>query len=217
MAPPLLYARGMTRLAAALAVLALASPAAADGLYVTEGFGVARFDNELGDTLDSGAFRIRVALGGRSGRFGVEAWAAANLTLTSEAVGGCFDCAARTVQPGPHPGGDPVEYGVDFKLIQPLGSYWSVYGRAGLSRMVLDGSDFAGRGVGATAGIQVAGKVPAIGFLWWPLFFLNKGPKVHSALFFEGGTSYHLLHGPGGSVDAQTTNWLFGFAVGQDF
>ena len=44
-------------------------------------------------------------------------------------------------------------------------------------------SRYGGRGLGVGAGIQLKGKVPAIGFLFFPLFFADWGPKVTAALF----------------------------------
>jgi hypothetical protein len=199
---------------AAVVAAATAGPAAADGFYFLEGFGGSSFGDEIAlqDDVVDGAMNIRGALGRRMGNVAVEVWLKAEIPMTELTVIGDGAGAPRL-------GDDLVAYGLDLKLIQPISRRWSVYARGGLSRMMDTDSGYAGRGLGATAGIQVAGKVPALGYLWWPLFFLAKdvGPKVHSGLWFEIGHSFYRLHGPGPSIDARITSWTLGFSVGQDF
>jgi hypothetical protein len=40
----------------------------------------------------------------------------------------------------------------------------------------LDG--YGGFGLGVGGGVQLRGSVRALGFLWGPLFFVERGPKV---------------------------------------
>lgn len=200
---------------AALALAVLAGPAAADGLYFYEGFGVSHYRDEIARYVGDDGVNIRAGIGWRSGHIAMEVYARGEITDLVAADAG-----------GERPGGGYVPSGLDdgmtiigadLKVIQPLSRHWSAYARAGLSKMIA-GEDYAGRGVGATAGIQVAGKVPALGFLFSPLFFCDCGPKVHSALWLETGTSFHRLHSDyGPAIDVRIDGWTLGFSVGQDF
>jgi hypothetical protein len=203
----------MVRLAIAFAaLLALASPAAADGFYFLEGVGGSHYHGELADhTSATEGIHIRGAIGWRVGNLALEAFVQAELPI------GYVTTTESRTRPGPKID-QPGYFGVDFKVIQPLSRHWSMYARGGLSKMIVTDSDYEGRGVQATGGIQIAGKVPALGYLWWPLFFLtDRGPKVHSALWLEASTSYHRLHGSGPTIDARISGWTLGFSVGQDF
>jgi hypothetical protein len=202
---------------AAAALVATTRPAAADGFYFLEGFGGSKYADQLGDYVDGGGVNIRAALGRRWDNLAVEVWFRGELTFDRT-------LGAYPERPGGSGGGygfgdGMAAYGIDLKVLQPVSKHWSLYARGGLSRMIADEASYAGRGIGATAGIQVAGRVPALGYLWWPLFFLakNVGPKVHSGLWFEASHSFYRLHGGGPSIDARITSWTLGFSVGQDF
>ena len=70
------------------------------------------------------------------------------------------------------------------------------------------------------AGVQLRGKVRALGFLYWPLFFVPAGPKVDAAIFIDHGVEFDRLHavtGPERSIDARFTRLTIGFHVGGDF
>ena len=41
---------------------------------------------------------------------------------------------------------------------------------------------YHGRGIGAAAGAQLTAKVRALGFLWAPLFFIDRGPMLTRSL-----------------------------------
>ena len=72
--------------------------------------------------------------------------------------------------------------------------------------------------IGAGTGIQISGRVRLLGFLWAPLFWLHKGPKVTGALFLDEGVDYsHLTAGTSAPVDAPIVSTNVGFAIGQDF
>jgi hypothetical protein len=86
---------------------------------------------------------------------------------------------------------------------------------------VLGGSgERAGRGLGGGVGLQLRGKVRALGFAYWPLFFVPVGPKVNAAIFIDHGVDFYRLHDPVAKVDAldaKLTRLTFGFNVGSDF
>jgi hypothetical protein len=206
---------------AALALLAAPRHAAADGSYFTMGFGPGDVGSELRD-YSATSFRIRAGAGHRIGNVAVEGF-----------IGGdIFDDFSIH---------DASTVGLDLKYILPLSSHFQAYVRGSASRMstsvgdrgyddcstcaspdwgYYDGRAYAGRGLGAGAGLQLRGKVRAIGFLYWPLFFVPAGPKVNAAFYVDHGYDFYRLHpedGRGGSIDAKLYRWTFGFNVGQDF
>jgi hypothetical protein len=205
---------------AALALLAAPRLAAADGSYFTMGFGPGDVSNELG-TYAGSAFRIRAGAGHRIGNVAFEGFIAGDI----------FDDYTMN---------DASTVGLDVKYILPLSRNFQAYVRGSASRMstnlgsggyddcyscgndwgYYDGREYSGRGLGAGAGLQLRGKVRAIGFLYWPLFFVPAGPKVNASIFLDHGYDFYRLHpedGRGGTVDAELERWTFGFTVGQDF
>jgi hypothetical protein len=201
---------------ALLLVVVLAGTARADGFYFTEGFGGSDVKDELGAYMSS-AVRFQIAIGMRSGPWALETHLGAHIGI----------------EPGPR--NDPyvtwfdsmTTYGLDLKYIQPVVDHnLEVYLRGGLAYgMMDDGSaldSYGGRGVEGGAGIQLKGKVRALGFLAWPFFFLKIGPKVTGALWLDASYSYFRLHRDGRidttpAIDAQITSITGGFAVGSDF
>jgi hypothetical protein len=199
--------------AAAFATLALggAPPARADGFYFAEGLGGSRFTGDA----DEAGLHLRVAGGFRAGHLGVEVFAQPVFNL-----GVAYDSDRDgRITPSSAPNlGELGTFGVDLKVIQPLSTHWSAYARGGLSHMSSSLTDYAGRGLQATAGLQLAGKVRALGFLWAPFFFLGVGPKVHASLWFDATTSYYRLHADDRrSLDVRGQSWTLGFSIGQDF
>lgn len=214
------------------AVFALATQTAvADGVYFTESLGGTDVKNDLSTYMES-AMRIRIAGGYRKRNLAFELWFAGDINT------GPYDTyAAPPEQPsyelstpdGYHGGGyygdsysgdsstSLASYGFDVKYLQPLAPNLEMYVRGGLSKAHADGLDAAGRGLGIGAGIQLKGKVPVIGFLFWPLFFTGLGPKVTAAVFVDTSYEFYRLHGPTHTTDASLNHLTLGFAVGNDF
>ena len=209
-------------------VLGTVSTAAAEGIYVTESIGGSNVKNELGQHI-SGAMRIRFSVGYRLSRsWAVEGFLAGDLRTSSGGVepayaARCVDCDA-----GNTGGYDPIyapsltTAGVDVKYLRPLGDRFEVYLRGSLGKGWLDGSDYSGRGLGVGAGAQIKGKVRALGFLFWPLFFVPYGPKVTAALFVDTGADFYRLHRGGAldnpdAIDGTLSRITIGWAVGADF
>ncbi len=219
----------MRRLVPLLLVCLLTARAAADGAYVTESFGGTDVHDELGAQMGS-AFRFRVAVGVRRGRWAVEGWMAGALGIEGghhhHGASPRPPCEIHCYEPSTPDamtsGANGLfMYGLDLKYLAPLARNLEVYVRGSMSRGLLDG-DYAGRGLGVGAGIQVKGKVPAIGFLFWPLFFTHWGPKLTAAAFIDDGFEFYRLHrggdfGSGDSIDARLSHLTVGFAVGSDF
>ena len=213
-----------------LLVCALAARADADGAYVTQSMGGADVKDQLGERIDSAA-RLRLGIGLRRGAWAAELWGGLILgsgqTVHADA---CVDC-----RPGDHGdhgghGGHTFStmflgaYGLDLKYLRPLSRHVDVYlrGSASAMRGHVAGDDYGGRGLGVGAGVQLKGKVRALGFLWWPLFFTGIGPKVTASIWADTGYDFYRLH-PGGrlsagpTIDAQLTSMSMGLAVGTDF
>jgi len=225
-------------LASAL-VCALAAPAAADGIYLTESFGGADVKDQLGERVTS-VGRLRLSVGYRRGRWAAELWggvylgmserstwdAGAAETGTAEAALTCNDCPSH---PEDHASSSTWfgGYGLDLKYLQPLSRHVELYLRGGASRLrgSVQGDPYGGRGLGLGAGAQLKGKVSALGFLFWPLFFSGIGPKVTGALWVDAGHDFHRLHrgsrmdggSTGPTIDAQMSMLSFGVAFGTDF
>ena len=220
-----------------LLICATTAAATADGLYASESFGGTDVKDQLASSMSS-AFRIRFAVGYRHRNWAVEGWFAGALTLGGDHAsdGGGYDGSSPNPElPGScgpsrcghdHASGASVHdalftYGVDVKYLQPVARHVELYLRGGLSRGILDGNAYAGRGLGVGAGVQLKGKVRALGFLFWPLFFTSWGHKVTAAVFLEDGFEFYRLHKGGvvgaGSIDAQLNHLTLGFAVGSDF
>lgn len=219
-------------------VCAAAAAAHADGLYVSESFGGTDVKDELASSMGS-ALRLRFAAGYRHKNWAIEGWLGGSFGLTGDGHhGGAPYPDSPTTCGGKGCGGGGggsgyydgtsysspsslFTYGVDVKYLRPVARHVELYLRGGLSRGVLDDGDYAGRGLGLGAGVQIKGRVPALGFLFWPLFFTGWGPKVTAAAFIDDGFEFYRLHRGGvdgaGAIDARLNHLTIGFAVGSDF
>jgi hypothetical protein len=203
------YARGMVRLLVILACL-WAGPARADGFYFTESFGGSDVKSDLAAYIPS-AVHVRIALGMRSGAWALETHIGAHI---GNGQGTAPDDRPRWT------------YGLDLKYIQPMSKHFEAYLRGGLRYGSMDDGSpidsYSGRGLGGGAGLQFKGKVRALGFLCFPFFFMNIGPKITGALWVDASYSFYRLHPDGRldvtpAIDAKITTLSGGFAVGSDF
>jgi hypothetical protein len=212
----------------AIALLALATQtAAADGVYFTESFGGTDVKDELAPYMSS-AFRIRIAAGYRKNNLALELWFAGGVNTSADSYGS-DGLGYEVTTPDGYKGtgyyGDYTQdsstdftsYGLDAKWLHPVAPNLDVYIRGGMSKGYADGLDAEGRGLGIGAGAQLKGKVPALGFLFWPFFFTNFGPKVTAAAFVDTTYEFYRLHGATRTTDAQLSHLTVGFAVGSDF
>ncbi|HEU0037237.1 MAG TPA: hypothetical protein VFQ53_41790 [Kofleriaceae bacterium] len=202
-------------LAVMFAATSLAAPstAEADGFYFTESFGGSHIKDELGQYMDS-SFRLRLSAGMRRGHWAVDAWFATDIGGTDQPETGYY--ATHFLD----------TYGLDLRYIQPIADHLEIYLRGSMSHgsLYLEDSvdsDYGGRGLGFGGGIQLKGKVRALGFLAWPLFFTKIGPKVTASLFLDNGYDFYRLHRGNDfdapAIDAQLTHMTLGFSVGSDF
>ncbi|MEO8548841.1 MAG: hypothetical protein ABI678_02665 [Kofleriaceae bacterium] len=200
-----------------IAMMLLASATAhADGVYYSEEIGATHVKDELAaHESDTTLLRMRVAAGYRRGPLAYEIGLGMHLDAGELAYDGG---GARGASLG------AVDFSV--KYLQPIARHLELYVRGSASYGWADGAlaDYAGRGLGFGAGIQLKGKGSVAGLLFWPLFFIiQKGPMMTAALFVDEGYEFYRLH-PGGdlarsqsAVDAQLSHFTMGFALGTDF
>jgi len=193
------------------AVLLAAATAHADGYFYEQSYGVSSVRN----TSAAGtSLRVRLGFGVKVGEVALEPWMAADET---------FDRTGATYGLGGDPAmgrADIAAVGFDAKWTAPLDDGLAIYVRGGPRIGSGTGalSAYAGPGIGAGTGIQITGKVRALGFLWAPLFWLHKGPKVIGALFLDEGVDYyHLDAGNRAPIDTPIVSTNVGFAIGSSF
>jgi hypothetical protein len=216
------------RAALALLLVALSTHSAlADGAYFTESLGGTDVKDQLSPYMDNAA-RFRIAGGYRKGNLAFELWFAADLNAEPYDAYDASPSYEVTTPDGYHGTGyygdythdhaTSIEsYGLDAKWLHPISPGLEVYVRGGLSKGYADGLDASGRGLGIGAGAQLKGKVPALGFLFWPFFFTNIGPKVTAAAFVDTTYEFYRFHGATHTTDAQLSHLTVGFAIGNDF
>lgn len=205
----------MVRVVVVAAVLALAPPAArGDGLYVSEAFGAGAASGDLASTVGT-TLHVRVGLGVRIGVLAIEPWVLSELQTDRDGAW------LRLVGGDPAPGtADLSVYGVDAKLVVPVERRVAAYFRTGPSVVeglgALDG--YAGRGIGFGGGVQLTGKIRALGFLWAPLLFVKRGPMATGALFIDAGWDFYRLDRAGAAtLHGRLAHVCVGFAIGQSF
>jgi hypothetical protein len=203
------------RSATVVTALALWRQAAADdGIYFSESIGVGIARGELRPVMGN-PLHMRIAVGGRLGNLALEPWITSDLQVDRE--GGFRGIIGSEPAEG---SADLASYGIDAKYTVRIDPLLSTYVRAGPSLAsatgVLDGYD--GYGLGFGGGFVISGKVRALGFLWSPLFFLNKGPKITGSLYLDQGYDFYRLRMPGApQINAHVGHVSVGFSLGSSF
>lgn len=206
-------------------VAAPARPRRPHGVYFTESFSALSFSDEIANHVD-GAVRFRAALGYRRNQLAFELWAGGGFTWRHHDAYASASGALSVGEPSPTTdGGYRDDYysapsgigmlGFDVKYLKTLSKNFEVYAKGGLSRAYADDLG-SGPGVGIGGGAHIKGKIPVLGFLFWPLFFTGIGPKCTAALYMETGYEFYRLHNDRSSTDAQLTHWTLGFSIGSD-
>ena len=201
-----------------VSAVVLAGTARADGIYFKESFGVGRGRGDL-EPIVGNAMHTRLGVGARLRWFAIEPWLGSDLQTSRD---GAFK---GLVGGEPSEGrADLAQYGIDLKAIAALHQTADIvvesYVRGGASLAggngALDG--YRGEGLGIGAGIQLRGRVRALGFLWAPLFLVKRGPRVTGALFFDQGYDFvWLRHRDAMPVTARVGSVSVGFAIGSAF
>ncbi len=115
-------------------------------------------------------------------------------------------------------------WGVRAKRLIPVRQHFSLYGRAGLTENLLTDtydSDLVGFGLEYGAGAMASFRVRALGFLFWPAFFMGVGPKVNVSLWADLGGEIGNLHTgherTSENYDYRTTSASYGVTLGGRF
>lgn len=207
----------------ALVLAASAQAARADdadfGVYFEESVGVGIAHGDLAPTVGR-AIHTRAGVGMRIGWLAIEPWLMTDLQEHREGGLRGFLFGGQ-----PAPGtADLDAYGLDLKIIAPVhrstSAQLEAYVRAGAGIAsgsgVLDG--YTGSTTGAAFGMQITGRVRALGFLWAPLFFVKRGPFLTGALYIDAGYDlYRLDMATAPTIRAHVGHVNVGFALGSRF
>lgn len=199
---------------AALAVVLATTAAHADGFYYSQGYGISSVRGDAAPLIGE-SIQLRLTAGWRFGAFTVGPWAAVD--MAGERDGAYF----RFVGGEPTMGdSDLKSYGVDGRYTQALHERVNAYVRTGpryaAGLGALDG--YSGFGVGAATGLQVTGRVRALGFLFAPLFFTNYGPKITASSFIDANVDwYHLDKAGMPSLSMPLVGVTVGIGAGSHF
>jgi hypothetical protein len=195
-----------------LHLTAVAAPARADGLYVSEELGVSRVGGRLGHFFRGG---MTFDLGGG---YHTDGWAfEGQLRLDRWRGRGVFDGQSYGVE----------SWGLAVRRLFPVSPSVRLYARGGLERLqvtqwdrygVRPGDGYQGSGLDLGGGLVLSGRVPLIGFLFAPLFLTDIGPKVSAAAWLDVGDRLLSLEKPDASrLQGFTRSWLLGFSIGGAF
>jgi hypothetical protein len=188
------------------------STKAARGVYFSESVGPSISNNRVG-------LGGRVGAGYRVSDFAYEAWVGGSEINTRCAQEACPS--------------EVLQIGFDIKYLQPVSKRVETYLRGGVAHESSEydydelhhrtGLHASGLGVSGGIGIQVKGKVTALGFLIPLAFWSDIGPKVTIATFVEAGVDVFRLRsrpfaeGPERSIYGNFASLRFGVAFGSDF
>ena len=199
---------------AALALALATTPARADGFYYSQAYGIssARGDGAapLGESL-----QLRIAFGWRFGVVGVGPLLGTELAVERD------DAYFGLVGGDPTTGDSDLKiYGVDARYHATLHDNLVMYVRGGPRYASGLGAlaDYSGLGAGAGTGVQLSGRVRALGFLFAPMFFMNKGPKITASIFLDGNVDwYRLRNGEMPALTLPLVATSIGIAAGSHF
>jgi hypothetical protein len=121
-------------------------------------------------------------------------------------------------------GASLIGWGLRAKRFVPIHPHFQLYGRAGVTENLLTdspGADLAGFGLEYGAGAMASLRVRALGFLFWPAFFMGVGPKVNLSIWADlGGEigNLHASHKTGAeNYDYRASSASYGLTVGGRF
>jgi hypothetical protein len=176
-------------------------------IYAFEGFTYSRFHGQL-TARASEAVQLQIGVG----------YQPSNSLWAYELMGrggGTLDEAG---------GAGLLGWGLRAKRFIPLARHFNLYGRAGVTENLLTdstGPDLVGFGLEYGAGAMASLKVRALGFLFWPAFFMGVGPKVNLSLWADLGGEVGNLHAghqsSSESYDYRSTSASYGLTIGGQF
>lgn len=199
---------------AALVLAVTSATAHADGFYYSQAYGVSSARGDGADMLGA-SLQLRIALGWRFGALTVGPLMSGNLALDRD------DAYFGFVGGEPAKGDSDLKaYGLDARYHATLGDHLVMYVRGGPRYAsaigALDG--YSGYGAGVATGVQLAGRVRALGFLFAPLFFTSKGPMITASVFLDESVDWYWLDAPNmPELSVPLVGTSIGIAAGSHF
>lgn len=200
---------------AALLTLALATTTArADGFYYSQSYGVSSARGEGAEPLGE-SLQLRIAFGWRFGPVTVGPVLGENMAVGRDNA--YFGIAGGDPEMGDS---DLDVYGFDARYHAALTDNLVMYVRGGPRHGRGTGAldNYTGWGIGGGTGVQLRGRVRALGFLFVPAFFMKKGPMVTASVFLDQSVEWYRLSAdgmPGLSMPIVGTS--IGIAAGSHF
>lgn len=179
----------MRHSAPALALVLAASTAHADGFYYSQSYGISSARGDGADVLGK-SLQVRIALGWRFGALTVGPLISGNIAVQRD------DAYLGFIGGDPPMGDSDLEsYGLDARYHATIRDHLVMYVRGGprfaRAEGALDG--YSGFGAGVATGVQLTGRVRALGFLFLPLFFAKKGPLITASVFVDESVDWYSL------------------------
>jgi len=169
----------------------------AEGIYLHEGVGHSQIT--LADTKLDGS-TISIGLGYNFG-----SWALEGSTWLNQVNSNPGEAAIYALS----------RFALDAKYYIPLASHIKLYVRGGIGHISY--GEYEGRTLQYGSGIQASIDVPALGFLFFPLFFTDLGPKVQLTAYVDLNKTIFRGHSRYNSQDGTIQSTTFGIAVGGSF
>lgn len=202
-----MHCRRLLTLALVAATLAAPTTATADGVYFSESLGGSSVEGEMSRFFGSG-FTFRLALGYHASGIAAEGSIALHELPGKSLFGDAYYTAAVP--------------SIQVRRLFPLSEHTRAYLRGGLGKMYVSGfgrgDGYSGKTLDYGAGVMVSGRVPALGFLFSPLFFCDCGPKVSAGGWLDVGQVAVQLKKRGAStLDGRLSSVTVGFSLGGSF
>jgi hypothetical protein len=198
------------------AVATASGNAQADGFFYQQSYGISSARGEDAGVLGE-SLQLRIGLGWRWGALQV------GPTFYGHMAGRRDGSYFGLIGGDPEQGDSDVEVvGGDVRYNATLYRNVSAYVRGGPrwshgTAGVLDGA--SGWGIGAGTGVAMTGKVRALGFVFLPLFWSNKGPMITASLFIDHNVEWTRMSGGTNSMDVTLpiVGTSIGFGAGSFF
>lgn len=173
----------------ALALVLVASSAHADGFYYSQSYGISSARGDGADGLGK-SLQLRIALGWRFDALTVGPLLSGNLAVERDDAYFGFVGGVPTMGDS-----DLKVYGFDARYHATIRDNLVMYVRGGPRYASADGAldGYSGFGVGGGTGIQLTGRVRALGFLFAPMFFMKKGPLITASVFLDESVEWYSL------------------------
>ena len=173
----------------ALVLTALAASARADGFYYGQSYGISSARSD-GNAMMGESLHLRIQMGWRWGEWSIGPWFAAHLAAPRD--GARFGIVGGDPQAGDS---DMEAIGADVRYNAQVREHLTAYVRGGprIAQGLGTLEGYRGAGLGAATGLQLTGRVRALGFLFAPLFFAKKGPMINACIYVDQSVDWYRL------------------------